>query len=355
MKKTALGLGILSLFLLAACSSSSSKSLLDKPLSQKEFQTGTYTEIKIYDKDKKDVMKKAFEKIQELESKIEVHEEGISEIDRVNSSAGKQAEKVSPDVLKLLQQSLKGAKETDGEFNPTIGAITNAWHIGFPDAAKPTDKALAESVKKVDYNKVELDEEKSTVFLKETGMSFDLGGVGKGWIAEQVIADMKKENVTTAVLNFGGHVFTIGENPHNKTGEWTINLGDPSLVEGEQKQPLPTIAKIKTKHSTFITTSMYARYLLVGDTIYSHLMNGKTGKPYQTNLVAVTIIGDNPVEDDILSNALYGMGVEKGMEYVNNHKEIEAIFATSDKKLHISKGLEGKITLEKNSAFTIKD
>ncbi|SKA00306.1 thiamine biosynthesis lipoprotein [Pilibacter termitis] len=328
--------------------------LLDKPLSRQEFQVGTYVSIKIYDKDKEKALDKVFTLVQDLEEKIEVNEEGVSEVDLINENSGVAPVKVSKEVFDLISEAKEYAEQTRGMYEPAIGAITSLWHIGFSDAKKPENEEITPLLDKLSYQDIELDDTDMSVFLKKKGMKLDLGGIGKAFIAEKVMTSLKNDGVTTAILDFGGHVFVIGENPKTEDGKWIVSMQDPSKETSTgQDNSQTSVGKLSGGSGDYITTSMYERYLVIGDKVYSHLMDPATGYPYDNDLLAVMISGEDYVRDDALSNALYDMGLEKGLAYANEQGDIKALFITNDKKVYLTDNLKENFTLNKKSEFQL--
>lgn len=167
-------------------------------------------------------------------------------------------------------------------------------------------------------------------------------GIGKGFIAEQLLKTLKKQGVTTAVVNLGGHAYTMGKNPNHKDGFWEVGIANPQLGENQDS---PLVGVLMSGHTSFNTTNYYGRYLKAGDKVYSHLFDTKTGYPIETDLLSVTMVGYNPTYDDAYSNVLMNMGLEKGMKYVNDHDELDAVFVTKNKEVHISKHIPGEFEL----------
>ena len=75
-----------------------------------------------------------------------------------------------------------------------------------------------------DATKVELNEESQTIFLLEEGMRIDLGCIAKGYIADLVIEQLKDLGVTSALINLGGNVLTLGPAVHHEDGNWWIGI-----------------------------------------------------------------------------------------------------------------------------------
>jgi thiamine biosynthesis lipoprotein len=317
--------------------------LLKKPYTNEEFATGTYVQVAIYDKGhgEEDFMA-AKKTLKDLAAKFETYEQGESEFDTINLNAGIKPVKVSDITYQLVELLDKYAKHSEGYYNPAVGAMTKLWRIGFSDAQLPSDDLVKATLDKVDIKDIVLNKKDQTVYLKKKGMLIESDGIGKAFIGEQMLKTLKAQGVTTAVVNLGGHAYTMGQNPNRKDGAWQVGIANPSLGE---KQDSPLVGVLTSKHSSFNTTNYYGRYLKVGDKVYSHLFDTTTGYPVETDLLSVTMVGDNPVHDDAYSNALINMGLEKGMKYVNSHKSLEAVFITKNKEVHISKNIPGEFEL----------
>lgn len=317
--------------------------LMKEPYKNEEFATGTYVQVLIYDKGHGDAdFKVVKDQLNELAAKFEVYEQGESEFDKINAQAGIQPVKVSNITFKLAKALEKYAKSSKGEYNPTVGVMTQLWHIGFSNGQVPSDELVKATLDKVDYKDIVIDDKNQTVFLKKKGMMIESDGIGKGFIAEQLLKTLKKQGVTTAVVKLGGHAYTMGKNPNHKDGFWEVGIANPQLGENQDS---PLVGVLMSGHTSFNTTNYYGRYLKAGDKIYSHLFDTKTGYPIETDLLSVTMVGYNPTYDDAYSNVLMNMGLEKGMKYVNDHDELDAVFVTKNKEVHISKHIPGEFEL----------
>ena len=236
----------------------------------------------------------------------------------------------------------KYGKSSDGYYNPTVGVMTQLWHIGFSSGQVPSDELVKATLDKVNIDDIVLNAKDQTVFLKKKGMMIEADGIGKGFIAERLLKTLKDQGVTTAVVNLGGHAYTMGKNPNHKNGKWEVGIANPQLGENQDS---PLVGVLTSRHTRFDTTNYYGRYLKAGDKIYSHLFDTKTGYPMETDLLSVTMVGDNPTYDDAYSNVLMNMGLEKGMKFVNDHDEIDAVFVTKSKEVHISEHIPGEFEL----------
>ena len=343
-------------FILVACSKGKEKEekneehsqpeavLMEEPAERREFLMGTYIVLRVYDEGKEEVLDDAVARIEELDKKLTSNGPG-SEIDEINEAAGKKAVEVSNDVFPLIEAAEKYSAIPGSGFDYTIGPITNLWRIGFDDARVPEPEEIAEVLPLVDHEKVELDADKQTVFLTEKGMKIDLGAIAKGYIADEVMKVLKKQGVTTAIIDLGGNVVIMGDSPTRETGGFNVGVQNPDSTRGE------IVGSINLKNKSVVTSGIYERYIEKEGKTYHHLMNPDTGYPFDNDLAGVTVITDQSVDGDALSTVVFGLGLEKGLDFVNNQEDMEAIFISVDEDIYTSDGITEDFNLT-NENFT---
>lgn len=325
-------------FTLAGCGVSDEVTLLETPYDQTEFLMGTYVSLRVYDEGKEEVLDEAFNRVAELADKITVNGPG-SEMDKVNEASGLEAVEISEDVFSLIETAAEYSAIEKSGFDYTIGPITDLWRIGFDDARVPEPEEIEAALPLVDHSKVELDRSNHKVFLKETGMQLDLGAIAKGYIADEVKEVFMEHGVTTAIIDLGGNVVVMGDSPTRDTGGFNVGVQDPSDNRGAY------IGAINLKDQSIVTSGVYERYIEKDGEIYHHLMNPETGYPLNNNLASVTIISDESIDGDALSTAVFGLGLEAGLDYVNKLKDVEAVFVTKENDVYTSEGLADKFSL----------
>ena len=325
-------------------------SLLTDPYSDEQFLLGTYVRIRVYDKDKEEALKPAFDRVKELGDKITINQSG-SEIDEINQQAGIKPVKVSDDVYTLLKKAYEYSEDSHGGFDMAIGPITQLWRIGFDDARKPLQEEIDKALQLVDYHKVELNDEEKTVYLQEKGMIIDLGAIAKGYITDEVVKVLKEQGVTTAIVDLGGNVYVLGHSPKGEDQDWTVGIQDPNLARGS------VLGSIKERNKTLVTSGIYERYLEVDGVKYHHLFNPKTGYPFDNDIAGVTIITDQSIDGDGLSTAIFAMGVKDGLAYIEDklNDGTEAIFVTKEDKVYVTDPIKDTFKLSEDSKYTMGD
>lgn len=342
------------LFFLTACKSTRDESTKQKinkePYSDQQFLMGTYVRVQIYDEGKEEVLTKAFDRVKELADKITVNEPDAknSEIEKINQAAGIAPVKISKDTYELVEKAYAYTEASKGGFDFTIGPITELWHIGFDDARKPKQSEIDEALKLVDDQEVELNAENQTVFLKKKGMRLDLGAIAKGFITDEVVKVLNQEGVTTAIVDLGGNVFVLGHSPKKENSDWTVGIQDPN----QQRNQI--VGSLTASNKSLVTSGIYERFLEVDGVKYHHLFDARTGYPFANEIAGISIISEKSVDGDGLSTAVFAMGLKGGMKYVNDRKDIEAVFVTKDNKVYISEGLKDNFKLKPETKYKLE-
>jgi len=335
----------MTLVIVAGCGKSTSEKvtsqgseLITSPYKKTEFLMGTVVTVKIYDTGKEAVLEQAFDRIHTLADHITVNEESAaSEIDAINASAGIQPVKVTEDIYELIDAGVAYSIKTNGSFDISVGPLTNLWRIGFDDARKPAQSEIDAVLPLIGYEQIELNEKEQTVFLKNQGMQLDLGAIAKGFITDQVAEVLIENDVTTAIIDLGGNIYVMGNNPSGK--EWTVGIQDPFSTRGE------TIGLINGSNKSVVTSGIYERFLEVDGVSYHHLLNPDDGYPFNNDLAGVTIISDKSVDGDGLSTSVFSKGIQGGLEFIEDFEGAEAIFISVDKKVYITSGLKNNFEL----------
>lgn len=309
--------------------------LANEPYEETEFLMGTVVRVTIYDQGKKETLSKVFDRIEELAELITTEEtEEHSMIKAINEAAGQKPISVSSDLYALIKSAHDYSKKTNGSFDLTIGPITDLWRIGFPDAHLPETPEIEQALSLVNYENVELDDTNQTVYLSQKGMKIDLGAIGKGFITDEAVKVLRDNGVETAIIDLGGNIFVMGSSPKDINEGWKVGIQDPFEDRGT------IIGSIPLSDQSMVTSGIYERYLEVEGKQYHHLMNPKTGYPFDNQLAGVSVVTPNSIDGDGLSTSLFSKGLTEGLKYVNQLEGVDAVFVTKDKEIYLSDGLK---------------
>ena len=170
------------------------------------------------------------------------------------------------------------------------------------------------------------------MFLAKEGMKLDLGCLAKGYIADKIADYLKSQHVTSALINLGGNIKTIGNNALADR-PWQIGIQNPQQPRGTNLAVLPIC------NQSVVTSGTYERKLQVNEHTYHHILDRKTGYPVDTQLASITIISDNSLDGEIWTTRLYGEKPKQLLARVEQEKGIEALIVTTDNRVYYSSGI----------------
>lgn len=293
----------------------------------------TAVQLSVYHKGKEAALDEAVAYMKDMELLLSTHLE-TSDVYKINQNAGKQAVKVDERTFKVVQKALDMSQKSQGKFDVTIGAVTNLWRIGDTEKAnKPDDQQIKNNLSLINYKDITLDVTNRTIKLEKEGMVMELGGISKGFIADEVKSIFEKHGITTAIINLGGNVVVMGTSPNYETG-WNVGVQDPDEIRGT------VVGSVPVRNTSVVTSGIYERYLEVDGVKYHHIMDPKTGYPVENNISGVTVITSQSIQADGYSTVLFLLGIEEGLKYVNSQEDLEAVFIDKDKGIYLSDGLK---------------
>ena len=295
------------------------------------FALDTAITLKVYGSKRVVVLKKLEDKINELDEMLSTGKE-TSEVSRLNRSG---EAVLSPTVANLVKRSLDIYKKTDGLFDITIYPLMELWGFPTKNYRVPSEKEIEEKLKLVGSDKIDFNEETRKISFKNKGMEIDFGGIGKGYITDELVKILTDEKVESAIINLGGNVFGFRKKPDGSL--WNIAIRDPN-------EPDKYMAAIRLEDSAVITSGGYERYFEENGIIYHHILDPRTGKPSESGLKSVSIISKDGTLADALSTSLFIMGEEKAIGYwKENGSNFDILLMTNDNRLLVSAGIKDKV------------
>lgn len=227
-----------------------------------------------------------------------------SDVDRINRAEGETVT-VDAQTWNLLTRAQEISRMTDGAFSITTAPLSALWDFTGDTQRIPTEAERLAALSLVDDECLLLGEG-NTVTLP-AGMSIDLGGIAKGYIADR-LANMIRGRVSGAVLNFGGNVYVLGTKPDGTP--FRVGVADP-------RQPSETAAILTVTEGSVVTSGTYQRCFTVDGETYHHILDPSTGLPARSGLCSVSIVAEDSATADALATACIVLGEEKTLALLN--------------------------------------
>ena len=241
---------------------------------------------------------------------------------------------ISEDLASLLSQGLSITRESDGAFDIAIAPLTSLWDFTAEDPKVPDDAAIQKALPLCSSDGVTIDDQDIT--LPSDDIQFDVGAIAKGYIADRMKDLLVKKGVNSAIINLGGNVLCIGSKPDGTP--FKVGIQKPFADRNETEAVMDITGK------SVVSSGIYERCFKQNGKLYHHILNPKTGFPYDNSLISVTIISDQSVDGDALSTTCFALGLEDGLKFAEK-KGVQAVFITEDYELHYTDGFQDEINV----------
>lgn len=231
-----------------------------------------------------------------------------SDVSRINQANG-QTVTVDAETWQILQEAKLLNERSGGAFAITIAPLTAQWDFTGGTNRMPTEQERLAALPLVDDTQLMLGDG-NTVTLP-AGHQIDLGGIAKGYIADQV-AKLVQGRCSGAMLNFGGNVYAVGVKPNGSA--YRVGIQDPLDPTGGNPVGVVTVTD-----KSVVTSGIYERGFTVDGVRYHHILSPWTGLPADSDLASVTIVTESSMDADAWATACIVLGSEKALELTHEY------------------------------------
>ncbi len=289
----------------------------NEPISRTAIYFDTVISIKLYDSQDQSILDRCFDLCEEFENRISRTIES-SEISQINNAKGNPVT-VSDETIELLEQGIYYSELTNGAFDISIAPLSELWDLKNNPGELPAESDIIEALSHVSYKNILV--KGNTVTLLDPDMAIDLGGIAKGYMADQLKSFLIDEGIESALIDLGGNLLAIGSKPDNSS--FTIGIKKPfddsKMISTESIEDL-----------SVVTSGCYERYFEIDDTLYHHILDTRNGYPCDNGLYSVTIFSKNSVDGDALSTSCFALGLDEGIKLIESIPDIDALFVTDE-------------------------
>ena len=303
---------------------------------QKSFRAmGTINTITVFRKADFAGLEAAARRVLELDDRLSVFKPD-SDISRINRMAGKGFVKISPDTLGLLKTAKAFSEMSGGAFSVTTRPLTELWGVGTDHSAVPGEEILERARRLVDDRDLVFDEPGGRAMLRREGQAIDLGGIAKGFAADEARRVLAENGVEDAIINFGGTVIVTGR-PRD------VGIQHPGKSRGI------SMGHLRLQNCAIVTSGSYERFSELDSQRRHHIMDPATGEPSASGLCSVTLTGSSATALDAISTAIFVMGIEKGARLASEN-DAEAVFISDGMDVLCSPSLRERFVMYPNEA-----
>lgn len=254
-----------------------------------------------------------------------------SEVSKINQFAGVGHVKISGETYEILLFARQLSEISQGMFDITVAPLVDLWDYKYAEHI-PAESRIRNILSKVDYHELVLNPEENIAGLNKLGQSVDLGGIGKGYASDRCIQIFQQYDVSSAYINIGGNVSTLGNKPDGSL--WSVGIQHPRSVGR-------LIGAVRVDGKAVVTSGDYERCFFDSkNKRWHHILNPTTGYPAESGLISVTVIADSAMNADALSTAIFVAGIYKGLGYLAQFPGTEVVIVDENQQVFITQGLK---------------
>ena len=262
-----------------------------------------------------------------------------SEISHFNESDESGPFLASADFAFVVRRALELGNETEGAFDPTLNPLLNLWGFGSESEERrvPSDAEISTAKENTGVDKVWMDKE-SSLWKAGPDVQLDLGAIAKGYGVDVLVNLLSEAGYENWFVEIGGEVVVHGTNPDGVP--WRIGIQYPSTnpMEGGRLQGIVNLIRGATA-----TSGDYRNYIYEDDVLYSHILDPRSGCAILSDTASVTVVASSCMDADGMATALFVMGAEEGLVWVEERSDVEAMF--------LVRGADGEISEKFSSGF----
>ena len=253
-----------------------------------------------------------------------------SETSLINKLSGIKPIKVDKELFDLIERSIAISTLTNGAFDISYASMDRIWNYDGTMREMPSEEKISSSIKKVGYQNIIIDKEAQTVFLKLKGMKIGFGAIGKGYAADKAKALLIEKGVKAGIINASGDLNAWGKQANGR--DWMVAITNP-LNKNKVFSWLPI------NDSAIVTSGNYEKFISFNGIRYSHIIDPRTGYP-STGIISTSIMTSNAELADAISTSVFVMGVETGLDFINQLKGVDCIIIDEQNKIHTSNNVK---------------
>ena len=256
-------------------------------------------------------------------------------------------------------EGINNIRTINDTVNIAAGNVIDLWDKAKTEGKLPEQSELEKMQKCARPENIVIDEQNSTVYLKEKCTKLNVGAVAKGYAVELVTEKMEKSGMTSFIISAGGNVKVVGKRKIPKKEneitdlkkckeQFCIGVSLPLYNEKNIDKNNPYnngkndyLAKVVAENTSIVTTGNYQRYFVMDNKVYGHVINLETLKP-EDSFASVSIITEDSGLADFMSTTLFLLSYEEGkalIEKIGKKEKIDVIWAMKNGDVLSSEGL----------------
>ena len=268
-----------------------------------------------------------------------------SDISRAHA-ASPEAVEVAPETAELVRAALGYCGRSRGTFDITMGTLTRLWN--FHEGVVPSPLSLARALPHVGCGHVRVagGDAAPTLAIDDPETVLDLGGVAKGYIADDLASRFERRGVGRFVINLGGNVLVRGGRPADGSARPAVRAGSPWKIGiVNPRDPRHYRAIVDISDGSVVTSGLHERRFSRGGRTYHHILSPRDGMPARTDVASATIIAPHSIDCDGYSTTALMLGMDGGLTFIEDIPGVEGVFIRDADEVRWTSGISESLSL----------
>ncbi len=236
---------------------------------------------------------------------------------------------LSKDTFKVISIAMEISEKSKGAFDITWKTLHKLYDFKKTKWQPPSKDTVKKLLQQTGFRNLELDKDNLRIKKSISGLTIDLGGIAKGYALEKLSQILLECGFPNHIVNGGGDMVIRGSHPDRS---WTVQIRNPR--KKEMALPLGKITDMAV-----VTSGDYERYFIYKEERYSHIIDPRTGFPSK-NIVSVTVTGKDAIRSDAIATAIFVLGKNKGIEFIETISGYECLLFDENLKVFKSSGFD---------------
>jgi thiamine biosynthesis lipoprotein len=238
-------------------------------------------------------------------------------VGQINSSSGGDWNAIDEDADRLLSVCGEMHRLTRGVFDAAALPLLRIWNWKVDPPRIPNESAILDALEISGWHRVQ--RRPRGIRLPIAGMGIDLGGIGKEFAVDHLVAMAHEHGISDVMIDIGQDIRVAGHPPGKDA--WYIGLEEPD-------HPGNCWTGLRLTDQAVATSGDYFRSFKIGEKRYGHILDPRSGLPVSNTCESVSVIAPSCVLAGILSTAGFILGAEEGLDLIREHRGVEACLTT---------------------------
>ncbi|HET7900989.1 MAG TPA: FAD:protein FMN transferase [Candidatus Nanopelagicales bacterium] len=256
--------------------------------------------------------------------------EPTSDLMRANG-AGRRRAVVARECFDALRAAYDAYVATDGLFDPRVLRTLAAYgyDTSLPFEQRSIDLPTAEaSPRRRTRRRWKPAFDERTLEVAVGPEPVDLGGIGKG-LALSWASSLLRDAGEAVLVEAGGDLVALGGGPHGEG--WMVGVENPTGA-GDPAAVLRLVDR------ACATSSVRLRSWTAGGEQVHHLIDPRTGRSAESDLVSVTVVGPDPARCEVWSKSLFVVG-RSGVRAAADERGLAALWVDARGYVGVSRAM----------------